>query len=182
MSSERKYGRGDDGMTILRSGERVWKDDERLEVLGEIDELSSIIGLAISLLGEEDEVSKILLKSQEHLFIIGSQLALRQPSEDYLKKIEEAYRKIEELVYEYESRLPILRRFIFLGGTTPAAVIYFARAVARRTERRIVTMSKKYYVHPVILAYINRISTLLFILARYVNMTRGYREKEWISI
>ncbi|MCS7126438.1 MAG: cob(I)yrinic acid a,c-diamide adenosyltransferase, partial [Aigarchaeota archaeon] len=176
VSSARKYGRGDDGKTFLLSGEKIWKDDERLEALGEIDELSSIIGVAISLLGEEDEVSQILLKTQEHLFIIGSQLAQEQSSEAISYKIDEALNYIDNLVYELESKLPILRRFIFLGGAIPAAVIHLARAVARRSERRVVTMSKKYLVYPGVLAYMNRLSTLLFILARYVNMKRGYKE------
>lgn len=173
-----KYGGGDRGETILRSGLKVWKDDERVEACGTIDELSSIIGVARSMMNK-DEVSEILLKIQEHLFLIGAEISSLK-DEDQIEEIEEKHLKfLEEHVERYESKLPKLNRFIYPGGTLTASMLHLARAVARRAERRLVSLSRRFKVNPITMAYLNRLSTLLYILARYLNHRDGVKEPVW---
>ena len=172
------YGRGDRGETFLRSGLRVWKDDERLEACGTIDELSSIIGIARSMIGEDD-VSKILLEIQGHLFLIGAEISSLK-DEDHSWEIGEEHLKfLEENVERYESRLPRLDGFIYPGGTAAASILHFARAVARRAERRLISLSRRFEVNPITMAYLNRLSTLLYILARHLNYRDGVEEIVW---
>ncbi len=178
----RKHGSGDKGETSLLGGVRVWKDDERLEVCGSLDELNALLGFVRSLLEEEDEVSRILLRVQRHLFTLGSEVAslgtgiqrrwgIGKGELDYLEK----------LVEEYERKLPPLSLFIYPGGVPAAAVLHFARAVARRAERRLVALSRRFEVSSLSLAYMNRLSTLLFTLARYINLREGAGERLWRS-
>ena len=172
------YGRGDRGETTLRSGLRVWKDDERLEACGTIDELSSIIGFARSMVGEDD-VSKILLEIQGHLFLIGAEISSLK-DEDHSWEIGEEHLKfLEENVERYESRLPRLDGFIYPGGSVAASILHLARAVARRAERRLVSLSRRFAVNPITMAYLNRLSTLLYILARHLNYRDGVEEIVW---
>ncbi len=176
-----RYGRGDKGETDLLGGIRVPKDDERIEAYGTIDELNSFIGLAKTMLREDKEVAEILSRIQGHLFKLGSELAsLGTKAEGRTPCIvEEDLRFLEENVERMESTLPPLRLFIFPGGTTEAAILHIARAIARRAERRLTTLMRRYDVRPINLSYINRLSTLLFTLARYVNHRKGVREDVW---
>lgn len=161
-------------------GRRVWKDDERVEAYGTLDELSSIIGFAISFLGEGDEVSETLLRIQGQLFLLSSELAYVGAGARPGKKIEgRDVEYLDKLVEEYESRLPPLRRFVYPGGTQAASILHIARTVARRAERRVVALSKKHQINPNTIPYINRLSTLLFTLARYLNHRSGVKEREW---
>ena len=172
------YGRGDRGETTLRSGLRVWKDDERLEACGTIDELSSIIGVARSMMGEDD-VSKILLEIQGHLFLIGAEISSLR-DENNVKEIDVEHLKfLEENVKRYESRLPRLDGFIYPGGSVAASILHLARAVARRAERRLISLSRRFTVNPITMAYLNRLSTLLYILARHLNYRDGVGEIVW---
>ena len=176
-----RYGRGDKGETDLLGGVRVPKDDERIEAYGTIDELNSFIGLAKTMLREDGEVAEILERIQGHLFKMGSELAsLGTRAEGRTPGIaEEDLRFLEEEVERLESLLPPLRLFIYPGGTVEAAILHVARSVARRAERRLTTLMRRYDVRPLNLSYLNRLSTLLFILARYVNHRKGVREDIW---
>jgi len=179
MSRMGGYDLGDTGKTYLLTGEKVWKDDLRLEVIGGLDELSSIIGLAKSFIEEED-TCKILEEIQGHLFTIGYRIQFAGKSlEDIDEEIKNLLEDLESWVRDYESKLPILKKFIFPGGHESAAILHVARAIARRVERRIITLSRRGPIQSEILAYINRLSTLLFLMARYMNLKRGYKEKEW---
>ncbi|MCL7401343.1 MAG: cob(I)yrinic acid a,c-diamide adenosyltransferase [Thaumarchaeota archaeon] len=179
MSKMGKYGRGDTGETYLLTGEKVWKDDPRLEVIGGLDELSSIIGLAKSFIEDED-TCRILEAIQGHLFTIGYRIQFTSESlEDINGEIKNSLEDLESWVKDYESKLPILKKFILPGGHESAAILHVARAITRRVERRIITLSRREPIQSEILAYINRLSTLLFLLARYMNLKRGYKEKEW---
>ncbi len=180
MEKVRRYGRGDCGETFLLTGEKIWKDDLRLEALGGLDELSAFIGLARTII-EESEIGSILEEIQEDLFTIGYRIQLAgEVRQDLDEEIKKSLETLESWVKEYESKLPVLRKFILPGGHKSAAVLHIARAVARRVERRLVTLSKKEFIKPEILAYINRISTLLFLLARYINLEKGCEEREWV--
>lgn len=175
-----KYGRGDNGETYLLSGEKVWKDDLRLEAIGGLDELSSFIGLAKSIIDEEN-IREILESIQEHLFIIGYRIQLTGENSAVDEMVKKSLESLEAWIRDYEAKLPVLRKFIFPGGHKSAAILHVARAIARRIERRITTLSRRESIQPEVLAYINRLSTLLFILARYINLEKGCKEKEWIG-
>jgi len=172
------YGRGDRGETTLRSGLRVWKDDERLEACGTIDELSSIIGVARSMMGEDD-VSKILLEIQGHLFLVGAEISSLKDGDHSWEIREEHLKFLEENVERYESRLPKLDGFIYPGGSAAASILHLARTVARRAERRLISLSRRFAVNPITMAYLNRLSTLLYILARHLNYRDGVEEIVW---
>lgn len=176
----RRYGRGDSGETDLLGGVRVWKDDERVEAYGAVDEVNSLIGLARSLLPSGGEVSTLLQKLQEHLFIIGSELAsLGTSAQGRFRVGEEVLDLVEKAVAEYEAKLPELKGFLYPGGSPAAAALHVARSVARRAERRLVALTRRFEVNPISLAYLNRLSTLLFLLARYVNLREGVEERVW---
>lgn len=170
-------GRGDDGRTSLYGGERVPKDDKRVEVLGELDELNSVLGIAISSLGaKERTIAGLLRRIQLDLFIIGAEVAAGEGVKPARTTTKHRLKKLERLIDEYNSRLPTLRQFILPGGSVTCAYLHLARAVCRRAERRVVGLSREQALNPLIIAYINRLSSLLFVLARYVNLLQGGRE------
>jgi len=173
-----RYGRGDSGYTDLMGGGRVRKNHPRIEAYGSVDELSSIIGVAKTFT-ENDETKQILEQIQRHLFIIAANLSTEYPSPSIPKVSEKMVKWLDELVEKYENELPPLNRFIFAGGTKGAAFLHVARTVARRVERRIVALAEQTQVEPYIIAYMNRLSTLLFTLARLENYRAGVKDDEW---
>lgn len=177
----RKYGRGDSGETDLFGGGRALKSDLRVECYGEVDELSSIIGLCRAVLGEKyPEINRILQDVQTALFRVAAELASRDPGKLGLELIgERDVSVLDEHVERIESRLPRLRHFIYPGGSLPASMLHVARAVSRRVERRAVALNSREGINPNILSYLNRLSTLFFALARYVNMVEGVSEDTW---
>lgn len=178
----RMYTRtGDKGETGLLSGERVAKDSARVEAYGTIDELSSSIGLARSFT-REDEVNKILRRVQGDLFLVGAELAT-QPKKNASKKpckiMEPTVKILEEDIKRLDSELPNLTEFTLPDGTSSVTALHLARSIARRAERRVVTLSRKEEVSPSLVAYLNRLSSLLFVLARIVNKRSGREEVKW---
>lgn len=175
-----KYGSGDDGTTGLLGGVRVPKDDPRVEVLGTLDELNTIIGFARTLTGYED-VKDVLLRIQKSLYIVGIEVASIGTSA-YEKTVDEGMLKeVESLIERYESEVHTITGFIIPYGATSSVALHMARCIARRLERRTVTLKRGFYVNKTLLAYLNRLSTLLFILARVINV-RGYIEEEVLKI
>lgn len=155
---------GDDGSTGLGDGSRVAKDSERIEALGAVDELNSSIGiLLVEALPEE--VRKLLLDIQHSLFDLGGELSIP----GYTLLSEADISKIEEHLEEYNKNLPSLKDFILPGGSKAAALCHVARSTCRRAERRVVSLSKSGDVSPVAQQYLNRLSDLLFVLARHLN-------------
>ena len=173
-----RYGRGDDGYTDLMGGDRVRKSHVRVNAYGAVDELSSVIGVAKTFTPHED-IRKTLTIVQEHLFIIGANLSSRKRLESIPRLGEEEMKWIEEKVREYENELPPATRFIFAGGTRESALLHMARSVARRVEREVVALADVEEVDRTIIAYLNRLSTLLFALARVVNKRAGVSDDEW---
>lgn len=160
-----KFGRGDDGFSELPGGGRVPKYDLKFEVLGAIDEATSSIGVARA--GKVKKNTAIILKTiQSDLYNLMSDLATRFKIRPYLG--EEKIAWVEKIIKEFEKRVRIPKKFVFPGDNLTSAHLDFARAVVRRAER---LASKLYLVehfgNPIILAYLNRLSSLLFILARY---------------
>ncbi len=173
---------GDKGKTSLFGGERVSKDSERIEAYGCVDELNSQVGVVRSLKPSE-EVDRILVRIQHELFVLGADLATPQTSSR--KKIERINsRHIEQLerdIDRLDSVLDPLQQFIVPGGSRASAELHVARTFCRRAERRIVRLSKKGGVGATPVIYVNRLSDLLFVAARYVNKREGGEEVKWDS-
>ncbi len=173
---------GDKGETGLIGGARVLKSALRVEAYGEVDELNAVLGCIRAKL-TDNTISETLLQIQRDLFAIGAQLA--DPRGGVEKKAEKAgigeerVRELERIIDRYDAILPALRSFILPGGAEGGALLHLARAVCRRAERRIVALSQETSLSPILIVYINRLSDLLFTLARAVNQEAGVEEIHW---
>ena len=171
---------GDSGETSLFGGTRVRKDAPRVDAYGEVDELNAWLGQARAH-GLDADLEGVLVQIQRDLFAVGAQLA--DPSDKLASAVTKAIvgeadvLRLEQTIDRCESGLPPLRKFILAGGSPPGAALHVARTVCRRAERRIVALEPA--VDPVLLRYINRLSDLLFVLARVVNQRAGVPETEW---
>jgi cob(I)alamin adenosyltransferase len=175
---DRIYTRGGDaGETSLGSGERVAKDDARIEAYGDVDELNALLGVALARGAAADPLERI----QNDLFDVGADLAvpLADTKRERLRVTAEQVAWLEERCDEANADLPMLRSFILPGGTETAALLHLARTVCRRAERRVVTLAGREEVNPQARAYLNRLSDLLFILARAANAQAGAEEPLW---
>lgn len=174
--------KGDDGSTGLFDGSRVSKDHLRVEAYGDVDELSAAIGLARALV-EDKEVDAALLEIQKDLLAAGAQLADPKYGERKTKPktviTEEKITAFEKMMDRYDAELPPLKGFILRCGTKGAAALHLACTVCRRAERRIVTLSKQVAVPPIVVKYVNRLSDLLFTLARVENKRGGELQVDW---
>ncbi len=170
---------GDDGTTGLIGGVRVSKDSPRIEAYGSVDELNAVLGVVRShaLPGRLDEV---LRRVQDELFTVGAGLALppgKDPAEYRIPSLgEESLLALEKDIDEYGAGLEQLRAFILPGGAAAAPMLHLARTVARRAERRIVRLADLEAVEPLVLRYLNRLSDLCFVLARFVNHSESRSE------
>lgn len=174
---------GDQGETRLAGGQTLTKDHARIEAYGTVDELSSAIGVALAA-GVEPQGAEILARVQNDLFHLGSDLAVRE--EDKAKfpvpTIEERHvSALEAWIDELNSELPPLENFVLPGGSPGGANLHVARCVCRRAERRLVTLRRKEAVPAYALRYLNRLSDLLFVLARWQNRRLGAQESIWDS-
>lgn len=170
--------RGDKGKTSLLAGRRIPKTDLRVQSCGTLDELNSAIGVVLSFLPKQFSVASTLLRIQNDLFEINSEIAA-EGQESFFVLTEKKVRFLEKTIDRYEKKLPGLEHFIFPGGSQPAALLFLARAIARRAERQVVALSEKQRLNSQILAYLNRLSDLLFVLARFINFKAGVDEKKW---
>ena len=171
---------GDTGETSLFSGDRARKDDPRVDAYGEIDELNAWLGLARAS-PLDPALAAELVALQRDLFALGAQLA--DPADKLAPRVTKAViadddvTRLEALIDRLEEGLPPLRRFILAGGTPTGAALHVARTVCRRAERRMVALDPP--IDPVLLRYVNRLSDLLFVLARSANQRGGVPETEW---
>lgn len=171
---------GDKGKTSLFGGERVEKNNPRLEAYGTIDELNSILGFAIA--NElHSKTKNIILNIQNNLFVIGAELATPANVKSNAIKSIQSYeiKNIEDYIDEIELELKPLSSFILPGGSKSASLLHMARTVCRRAERRIIEVDLEEKINPDIIVYINRISDLLFVLARFENHSSSTPEIEW---
>lgn len=167
---------GDKGSTGLADGSRRDKFDLRIHCLGEVDELNAMIGVVLSQL-EDEELRSVLFSIQHDLFDIGAELC--QPGKQL---IESAYvDAIETSAEKYNEPLPPLKEFILPGGSQAVAFIQLARTVCRRVERSLHNMATTEELNPITGQYINRLSDLLFILARHVAFAQDGKEVYWHS-
>jgi cob(I)alamin adenosyltransferase len=174
---------GDKGETGLFGARRIGKDSPRVEAYGAIDELNSCVGVALAECKNE-EISNSLREIQSLLFIVGADLAteIKHGTNERVPRItREHTQKLEKEIDSLLAKLPKLSNFILPGGSKLSAQIHFARAVCRRAERRIVTVSKIERINPEILPFINRLSTYLFNLARFANLEEGKEDNVWKS-
>ncbi|MDR5708589.1 MAG: cob(I)yrinic acid a,c-diamide adenosyltransferase [Armatimonadota bacterium] len=170
---------GDGGRTALWGGERVWKDHPRVEAYGTVDELCSVLGVVRRLLPGE-ELPGWFGRIQETLYCIAAELAAPHPKEGRTPRL--AGGSVEELEHwidQLSADLPPIQSFLLPGGTEAGAWLHLARAVARRAERRVVTLARQEPLNPEILRYLNRLSDLLFVAARWVNFRAGVPERPW---
>ena len=171
---------GDTGETSLFGGTRARKDDPRVDAYGEVDELNAWLGLARASSTDTDLATE-LEQLQRDLFALGAQLA--DPADKIAARVtkaalaDEDVARLERLIDRLEGELPPLRRFILAGGASAGAALHVARTVCRRAERRIVALDPP--VDAVLLRYVNRLSDLLFVLARAANHRAGVPELEW---
>ncbi len=165
---------GDGGETGLADGSRRAKDDRRIEALGEVDELNAVLGLARAVI-DDSEADRLLLALQHDLFDLGAELS--QPGKALLDAGFPA--RLERLAEKLNRDLPPLKEFILPGGSEPLARLHLARTVARRAERALVRLDRAETLNPHSLAWINRLSDLLFILGRSLAARQGWDEVYW---
>lgn len=165
---------GDRGETGLGDGSRVPKDHLRIEAIGSIDELNSVIGMLIAS-APANTVQDTLRAVQHKLFDVGGELSI--PGHSMLKN--DDITAIESTIEELNAELPMLKEFILPGGCLSAAHCHHARTVCRRAERRLVALAAQQPVSPLCLQYLNRLSDLLFILARVLNRIEHHDDVLW---
>jgi len=175
---------GDSGDTGLFDGTRVSKSDPRVSAYGDVDELNAWLGLARASFGDSDAadgtLAGMLAQIQHDLFALGSRLA--DPSHRIADRVTRAaitqddIVRLEHWIDELEKELPPLRRFILPGGSSAGAALHVARTVCRRAERAMVGLAS---LDPELLVYVNRVSDLLFVMARAANQRHGSPEVEW---
>ena len=172
---------GDQGETSLFDNTRVSKADPRVDAYGEVDELNAVVG-AVLAAGVAADVADTLTTIQRDLFAVGARLA--DPSARIADRVIKAavvpadVERLEQTIDRLEQELPPLRRFILPGGCAGGALLHLARTVCRRTERRVIALGEG-AVEPVVIVYLNRLSDLLFVMARAVNHRAGVSEIEW---
>lgn len=165
---------GDDGTTGLADGRRVDKDSARMEVIGCVDELNSIIGMVISH-DIPDTIKEQLTIIQHDLFDLGGELAIPE-----YKTMKEAHTQtLEQWLDLLNNELPYLKEFILPAGSPATATCHLARTVCRRCERRCVTLNREETLNPAIMTYLNRLSDLLFVIARTLARADGGDEVYW---
>ncbi len=174
---------GDSGETGLFGGGRVPKDDIRVTAYGEVDELNAAIG-AVGACEPSDFETSLLESIQRDLFSIGGQLATPDPAKvaRALEKAELVDSRIEELeavIDRADRELEPLKDFVLPGGTPKAALLHQARTVCRRAERRVVTLAREQDVPSIVVVYLNRLSDVLFTLARLANHQAGSSDRIW---
>jgi cob(I)alamin adenosyltransferase len=174
-------GFGDKGNTRLFGGEVVTKDHLRIEVYGTLDELNSVLGMVISTI-KNNLINDLLTRIQNDLFRISSILAT--PDEESRKKLDQAFkpddiRFLENQIDIFDDQLEPLQNFILPGGTPGAAQMHLARTVCRRAERHLITLMKQEQIDSDIAVYMNRLSDLLFVAARFLNHTAGVPDAPW---
>ena len=171
---------GDKGETGLFKGPRVPKHDFRVEAYGNVDELNAILGVLLCQI--QDPATRTLVESIQHeLFEIGADLATPfQENDDPRMRISEEFtNRLEKAIDSVEGRLPELAYFILPGGCTSGAMLHLARTICRRAERSITQLQAADAINPEIIRYINRLSDLLFTLARAENQLAGQPEIPW---
>ncbi len=171
--------RGDDGTTDLIGGSRVSKDAPRVTAYGDVDETNSAIGLALAACGDDNTIFAILRPIQSDLFSLGAELADARDRDATVSVTDGAVQQLEVWIDEASAEVVPLKQFVLPGGSELAARLHVARTVARRAERSTVSLSRVDPVRSTALIYLNRLSDLLFALARLANHQEKTEEIPW---
>lgn len=170
---------GDQGETGLFGGPRVRKDVPRIEAYGTVDELNAVLGLSRAA-GPPPEIDAVLLRVQHELFVLGAELASPQAGRAAIPTTEPGHvAALEADIDRFEAALAPLKEFILPAGSPAAAHLHVARTVCRRAERRVVALAAAEPISPTVLQYLNRLSDLLFVLARAANQAAGQADVPW---
>lgn len=179
MRLTRIYTRGGDkGETSLGDGGRVSKLDARIVAFGAVDELNAAVGVVVAADCPE-QIRDVLARAQNELFDLGADLSVPMEHESRLRVTQAQVDALERDCDDFNDELPELRSFVLPGGSEVAARLHVARTICRRAEREALTASGVHDVNPVALVYLNRLSDLLFILARAANAAAGFEEPLW---
>ena len=182
---DRIYTRtGDDGTTSLFGGERVGKGNARIDAYGTVDETNSVVGLARSHLRDQpgaERLDPVLGDVQEELFVVGADLATPVDAKPLVPRIEEKHvGRVEDRIDAFDADLDPLESFVLPGGSPAGASLHSARTICRRAERLVVQASASTPINEKTKVYLNRLSDLLFVLARWANKQAGVREDKWV--
>jgi cob(I)alamin adenosyltransferase len=182
---DRIYTRtGDDGTTSLFGGERVGKGNARIDAYGTVDEANSVVGLARSHLRDQpgaERLDPVLGEVQEELFVVGADLATPVDAKPLVPRItEEHVGRVEDRIDAFDADLDPLKSFVLPGGSPAGASLHSARTICRRAERLVVQASASTPINEKSKVYLNRLSDLLFVLARWANKQAGVREDKWV--
>ena len=173
---------GDKGETGLFGGERVSKNSLRIDAYGTLDELNAVIGLAVIEV-TDTSIKNILLKIQNQLFTVGADLSTPETEKNKKLKIERTpedfYLNAEKIIDEYDSKLDELKNFILPGGSKGATLLHICRTITRRSEREVVALDNTVKIGNNIIIFLNRLSDLLFVLARCENAVTGTPDINW---
>lgn len=173
---------GDKGKTSIFNGRRVCKSDLRVETYGTIDELNSVIGVALAeISNKRQEIKRELIEIQNDLLNIGSTLANPKIASQGLA-LQKRVKEFEDFIDEMTEQMPKLNNFILPGGGKTSATLHLSRAICRRAERKIVELNDKEKLDENIIIYINRLSDLLFTMARFANFKAKKKETIWPAI
>lgn len=174
---------GDKGKTSLFDGTRVLKSHKRVETYGTIDELNSMVGVAIAEIKDRrlksKDITEELEKIQHDLFDIGSTLATPHPMP--VEGLEKRPKEFEQIIDGLTAQMPGIKHFILPGGGKAGAFLHVCRTITRRAERQLVALMQNDSVDQAIVIYLNRLSDLFFTLARYVNYKEKKKEVRWIK-
>jgi cob(I)alamin adenosyltransferase len=169
---------GDEGVTSLGDGSRISKLDARIAAYGTVDELNALVGLVLA--GDcPQAIGDVLLRVQNELFDLGADLSVPMEHEARLRITQEQVDRLEDDCDRVNADLPELKSFVLPGGTELAARLHVTRTVCRRAEREAIEAAGANSVNPLGLVYLNRLSDLLFILARAANAAAGHEEPLW---
>jgi len=173
---------GDDGSTGLYGGDRVSKDSCRVAAYGNVDETNAAIGAVLAIAGDEP-FAEPLRTIQRELFVVGANLA--SPTGDAgIEEIRESdVKQLESWIDQFHDDLPSMKNFVLPGGCQSAAMLHLARTVCRRAERSVITLARECErgtVHQLAIVYLNRLSDLLFAMARFANHRGGVGDVPWI--
>ena len=169
---------GDEGKTSLFDNSRVWKSDQRIMSYGAVDELNSSLGIALSL-ELDPEIKDILIKLQNDLFIVGSDLANPNMSDEKIRTTTEMITFLEQKIDLLEPQLEPLTSFILPGGTLLASILHLSRTISRRAETHVIALSQNEEINKDAAIYLNRLSDLMFILARAINHRKNISDIVW---
>ncbi|MBI2578817.1 MAG: cob(I)yrinic acid a,c-diamide adenosyltransferase [Candidatus Aenigmarchaeota archaeon] len=175
----KKQHGGDRGETSLHVGPRVSKDSLRVTAYGEVDELNSFIGL-VRARTENEKINEILKKIQNDLFVVGADLATPIGlKSDAMRVTEENVKYVDRTMEEFLEQLEPINQFILPSGSPAASLLHICRTICRRAERSAVALKKEEAVNEEVIRYLNRLSDLLFVLARIENKREGVEEEYW---